>query len=97
MTVIFFYAITNCKGHEQLFRSYYTLVNIAWFYYVKNYTQSQIAQKLFISRAKVQRALTLAKKEGIVKFNISQQNCNLLSLEEKFKHTFGLDDVIIIP
>jgi len=45
------------------------LVKICWLYYLKNYTQIQIANQLNISRIKVQRLLTEAREKGIVRFS----------------------------
>lgn len=73
------------------------MVKISWLYYLKQYTQSQIASQLNISRIRVQRLLTEARAKGIVRFSISQEEYNLLSLEEEFKKCFNIDDVSIIP
>jgi len=73
------------------------LVKISWLYYVRNFTQTEIASKLYISRAKVQRMLIKAKEEGIVQIKIAHQRYNLLSLEETLKDIFHLDDAVIIP
>jgi len=73
------------------------LVKISWLYYVRNFTQAEIASKLYISRAKVQRMLIKAKEEGIVQIKIAHQRYNLLSLEETLKEIFHLDDAVIVP
>lgn len=73
------------------------LVKISWLYYVRNFTQTEIASKLYISRAKVQRMLIKAKEEGIVQIRIAQQKYNLLSLEETLKDIFHLEDAVIVP
>ena len=73
------------------------LVKISWLYYVRNFTQAEIASKLYISRAKVQRMLIKAKEEGIVQIKIVNKRYNLLSLEETLKGIFHLDDVVIVP
>ena len=73
------------------------LVKISWLYYVRNLTQAEIASKLYISRAKVQRMLIKAKEEGIVQIKIVHQRYNLLSLEETLKDVFHLDDAVVVP
>lgn len=73
------------------------LVKISWLYYVRNFTQAEIASKLYISRAKVQRMLIKAKEEGIVQIKIVHQRYNLLSLEETLKDVFHLDDAVVVP
>lgn len=73
------------------------LVKISWLYYVRNLTQAEIASKLYISRAKVQRMLIKAKEEGIVQIKIVHQRYNLLSLEETLKNVFHLDDAVVVP
>lgn len=73
------------------------LVKISWLYYERNLTQAEIASKLYISRAKVQRMLIKAKEEGIVQIKIVHQRYNLLSLEETLKDVFHLDDAVVVP
>ena len=73
------------------------LVKISWLYYVRNFTQTEIASKLYISRAKVQRMLIKAKEEGIVQIKIVHKRYNLLSLEETLIEIFHLNDVVIVP
>lgn len=97
MTYYFFYAISIVHGGVQLYNEQDILVKICWLYYLKNYTQIQIANQFNISRIKVQRLLTEAREKGIVRFSIAHERYNLLSLEEEFKMHFNIDDVVIIP
>jgi DNA-binding transcriptional regulator LsrR (DeoR family) len=80
-----------------MFSKFDILVKISWLYYVRNFTQTEIASRLYISRAKVQRMLIKAKEEGIVQIKIAHQRYNLLSLEETLKDIFHLEDVVIVP
>lgn len=73
------------------------LAKIAYMYYEQELTQAQIAKELAIYRTTVSRMLSQAKKEGIVEIKINHFDASLFELEEKFKQTFGLTAVELIP
>jgi DNA-binding transcriptional regulator LsrR (DeoR family) len=66
-------------------------------YYEKNLTQSEIAKKFNLSRMKVQRLLIEAKNKQIVQVEITHPFYNLLSIENKLKEIYGLDDAVVVP
>jgi DNA-binding transcriptional regulator LsrR (DeoR family) len=59
-------------------------------------TQQQIANRLRISRVKVSRILTNAKKRGIIEININYPIDNCVKLERKFETLFNLKEALII-
>ena len=73
------------------------LVKVAWLYYMDGRTQQEIAKELNISRIKVQRLLKKAYQENIVNIQISQEACNLLSIEKKLIEVFHLHDAVVVP
>ena len=73
------------------------LVRLSWLYYEKNLTQSEIAKKFNLSRIKVQRLLIEAKNKQIVRVEITHPFYNLLSIEDKLKEIYGLDDAVVVP
>jgi len=73
------------------------IMKIAWFYYIDNLTQQQIAEKLNISRMKVIKYLNQAKTEGVVQFKINKSAENRVQAEVKLIEKYGLDDVFVVP
>ncbi|MBN2878453.1 MAG: sugar-binding transcriptional regulator [Clostridia bacterium] len=73
------------------------IMKIAWFYYIDNLTQQQIAEKLDISRMKVIKYLNQAKTEGVVQFKINKNAENRVQAEVKLIEKYGLDDVFVVP
>jgi len=73
------------------------LVRIAWLYYYEGKTQNEISKLFKISRQKVQRLLNKAKDKGIVQIKIFNSSHNFLSLEDKLKKKFFLEDAVVVP
>jgi lsr operon transcriptional repressor len=70
---------------------------IAWLYYKEKLTQEQIAQRISLSRQKVQRLLEKARDLEIVQFNLKHPFVNLLSVEMEVRERFGLRDAVVVP
>ena len=68
----------------------------AWLYYIEEFTQSQIADKLGVSRSTVIRLLQRAKESGLVTISlgVSQET---FKLERDLEKRFGLRTVRIVP
>jgi DNA-binding transcriptional regulator LsrR (DeoR family) len=66
-------------------------------YYMEGLTQSEIAQRLGLSTAKVNRLLQQAREQGYVNITIRTPFQHLIDLEARLKAVFGLRDVIVIP
>ena len=68
----------------------------AWLYYIEEFTQSQIAEKLGVSRSTVIRLLQRAKESGLVSITlgVSQET---FKLERDLEKRFGLSTVRIVP
>ena len=69
---------------------------IAWYYYIDNLTQQQIADRVGISRLRVIKLLEKARQSGIVQFKIAETNTNI-AMENALAKRFGLKDVFIVP
>ncbi len=76
---------------------YYLKLKAVYYYYEKDYTQTEIAGMLNISRITLGRLLREAREEGMVKIDIvDRQNVkHLLEVESRLKDHFGLTDVKI--
>lgn len=74
------------------------LINtILTLYYGEELTQNEIAQRLGLSTAKVNRLLLQAREQGYVNISIRTPFQQLFELEDRLKAVFGLQDAIVIP
>ncbi|MFZ7101771.1 MAG: sugar-binding transcriptional regulator [Peptococcaceae bacterium] len=73
------------------------LVKIAYYYYRLGMTQGEIAQKLSISRQKVNRLVKALIEEGIVEIKINGYENYHIDLERKLEKEFGLQEALIVP
>ena len=74
------------------------LINtILTLYYLEEMTQTEIAQRLGFSTAKVNRLLLQAREQGYVSITIKTPFQQLFELEDRLKAVFGLQDAIVIP
>lgn len=70
---------------------------IAWYYYINNMTQQEIADMMSITRVKVTRAIKKAKDLGIVKITVSTDIRTCIEKELILKDLLNLDNVLIVP
>ncbi|HSL44229.1 MAG TPA: sugar-binding transcriptional regulator [Anaerolineales bacterium] len=74
------------------------LINtILTLYYLEEMTQTEIAQRLGFSTAKVNRLLLQAREQGYVNITIRTPFQQLFELEDRLKAVFGLQDAVVIP
>ncbi|HVN53307.1 MAG TPA: sugar-binding transcriptional regulator [Anaerolineaceae bacterium] len=74
------------------------LINtILTLYYVEEKTQTEIAQHLGLSTAKVNRLLQQAREQGYVNISIRTPFQHLFDLESRLKAVFGLQEAMVIP
>jgi DNA-binding transcriptional regulator LsrR (DeoR family) len=69
----------------------------AWLYFVAENTQQQIGQRLGLTRAKVNRLLAHARRQGLVQFTITGRLAASIKLEEALKKRFQLVDAVVVP
>lgn len=72
-------------------------IRVAWLYHVEGLTQDGIAQRLGITRVRVQRLLAQAREEGIVRVTISDPISETIVLAAQLKDIFGLREAIVTP
>jgi DNA-binding transcriptional regulator LsrR (DeoR family) len=75
-------------------RLIHTILNL---YYVEERTQAEIAGRLGLSTAKVNRLLQQAREQGYVNITIRTPFQQLFDLEARLKAVFGLQEAIVIP
>src|SRR5699024_4720598 len=73
------------------------LVRAAWYYYVDQLTQDEVAHKLSISRASTGRLLERSRKSGIVSFTINSQAFDAFRLSRSLREKYQLREVIVPP
>ena len=72
-------------------------IRIAWSYYVNNMTQQQIADRLGITRVRVNKALATCRETGVVQIRITSPLAACIELEEHLQNRFGLRRVTVVP
>ena len=73
------------------------LVKVAWYYYMENMTQQQIAEFLDIPRMRVVKLLSQAKDEGIIQFKINQTIEKKVGIENSLMEKYSLNDAVVVP
>lgn len=71
------------------------IAKVVEMHYKQGMSQQEIAKILNVSRAKISRAITKAKKEGYVEIRINHLDTSRISMEEKLENKFGLKEAII--
>jgi DNA-binding transcriptional regulator LsrR (DeoR family) len=72
-------------------------VRIAWYYYVTNMTQQQIADHFGITRARVNKALAASRESGVVQIRINSPLASCVALEHRLQAKYGLKRVVVVP
>ncbi|WP_455138358.1 sugar-binding transcriptional regulator [Thermophilibacter sp.] len=68
------------------------MAEIARLYYIEGIPQVDIAKSLYLSKARVSRALKTAREKKIVEFTINYPLERSVMLEESLKRMYGLED-----
>lgn len=69
----------------------------AWYYYVGGLTQQEIADRLGLTRLRVNRILAQARSDGLVQIELRLPLAECVALEARLKSRFALDDVAVVP
>jgi len=70
---------------------------IAWLYFMEGMTQADIAEKLGMTRLRVNRMLVEARTSGLVSITLNSRFATCVELEQTLIREFGLKDAVIIP
>jgi DNA-binding transcriptional regulator LsrR (DeoR family) len=73
-----------------------TLLKVSRLYYEQNMTQQEIAQRLRLSRQKVQRLLVQARADGIVRISLRPITGIFSELEAAVEQRFGLREALVV-
>jgi DNA-binding transcriptional regulator LsrR (DeoR family) len=71
------------------------MVRAAWLYYKEGLTQKEVADRLGLSRIKVNRLLKQAHEEGIVEIDIQIPDSLYLDLERELRQAYCLTKVVV--
>lgn len=74
-----------------------TEVRAAWLYYMEGLTQSEIADRLKMTRLRVNRTLVEARGNGLVNITINSRLASCVRLERALVDAFGLKDAVVVP
>lgn len=72
------------------------MVRVTWLYYIEQFTQNQIAEKLGVSRSTVIRLLQRARESGLVTISLGVSS-KIFELERDLETLYGLETVRIVP
>ena len=70
---------------------------VAWYYYVGNLTQQQIATRIGSNRVRVNRLLAAGRESGLVQITINSKIASCAELEQRLIDGYGLGDAIVVP
>ena len=70
---------------------------VAWYYYVGNLTQQQIATRIGSNRVRVNRLLAAGRESGLVQITINSKIASCTELEQRLIERYGLGDAIVVP
>ena len=82
---------------EQIDTEEQLLVRLAWACEVEGMTQADAATRFGITRLRVNKALSEARKRGILRISVDSIYTAAAELEWKLEHRFGLARAIVVP
>ncbi|MBV8189168.1 MAG: sugar-binding transcriptional regulator [Alphaproteobacteria bacterium] len=68
-----------------------------WLYYIAGHTQDEIAKRLKVSRATVQRLVALCLSERLITFRLEHPITACMDLAERLSERFGLRTCEVVP
>jgi DNA-binding transcriptional regulator LsrR (DeoR family) len=89
--------IVHESGEEVAVEADYERARVAWYYYIGGLTQQEIAEKLSITRLRVNRIIAQVRTEGSVRVEIQMPLARCVALEEELKTRFGLLGARVVP
>lgn len=69
----------------------------AWYYFVGGLTQQEIADRLGMTRLRVNKLVGQARADGSVRIEIKSPIAECIELEQKLATRYGLKDCVIVP
>ncbi len=72
-------------------------VRVAWLYHMEDLTQGAIAERLGLTRLRVNRILAECRARGLVQVSIRSNLRDCVALERRLMERFGLREAVIVP
>lgn len=72
------------------------MIKVGFLYYEHEYKQSEIAERLHLSRPKVSRLLRKARDQGIVQISVVPPGDDHVELETALEEQFGIDEALVV-
>jgi DNA-binding transcriptional regulator LsrR (DeoR family) len=73
------------------------LSKVAWLYYANDMTQAEIADQLGTTRLRINRAISSARRAGIVRIAIESPFVACLELQQALVQRYGLEAAYVVP
>lgn len=73
------------------------MVRAGWLYHVEGLTQAQIAERMLLTRRRVNELLSAALDQGIVRISFSSPLAENIELESVLRSRFSLQDAVVVP
>ncbi|MBC8037053.1 MAG: sugar-binding transcriptional regulator [Rhizobiales bacterium] len=70
---------------------------VAWYYFIGGLTQKEIADKVGITRLRVNRIIGQVRGEGLVHTTLRLPLADCIELQEQLRRKFALEEVVVIP
>ncbi|TVQ36267.1 MAG: sugar-binding transcriptional regulator [Geminicoccaceae bacterium] len=70
---------------------------VAWYYFMGGMTQQEIANRLGLTRIRVNRIVGQLRADGSVRIEVRLPLAACVALEERLRHRFGLMAVSVVP
>jgi len=72
-------------------------IRIAWAYFVEGLTQAEIAERLGLTRLRVNRILQICREAGVIQIRIQSPLASCVALERALIRRYGLRDAVVVP
>jgi len=90
-------AVDNMHASSVGMDAEHLIARVAWYYYAANMTQQEIADRLGLTRLRVNKIIAQVRSDGSVQVDIRLPLASCVALEEEMKARFKLTDTVVIP
>jgi DNA-binding transcriptional regulator LsrR (DeoR family) len=73
------------------------VARICWYHFHEGQTQQQVAERVGLSRATINKVINDARRQGIVRISIDSPAAPCAELEARLRERFDLRDVVVVP
>ncbi len=90
-------ALDNLDGAGVGMDAEHLVARVAWYYYIANMTQQEIADRLGLTRLRVNKIIGQVRADGSVQVEIRLPLASCVELEEELKGRYNLTDAVVVP